>query len=294
MEETREISALMTLIDDPDAEVFETISDRIISYGKPIIPNLEHLWENTPDEIIQEKIELLIHRLHFQDLQSDMTHYGQAGCLDLMEGLLLVARYQYPDLINNGVLQEVDKIRKNIWLEMSSYLTALEQVNIINRIFFSYHKYKGVEVSYQHPEEFLVNKTVETKRGNAVLNGVIYQHLCQLLDIPVKVIRIPRQYLLAYFDTSYEYFSTKKEDKGIHFYVDPMNGNIYTHKDVENYFSKISVPLTSSYFKPMEHGDIMQFLLEEFAKCFDADNSRYKQEELRILSSVVGISGKQL
>ena len=43
MEETREISALMNLIDDPDKEVFETVSNRIVSYGKIIIPNLEHL-----------------------------------------------------------------------------------------------------------------------------------------------------------------------------------------------------------------------------------------------------------
>ncbi|MBX2925864.1 MAG: transglutaminase family protein [Chitinophagaceae bacterium] len=293
MEVTREISALMNLIDDPDTEVFDTVSNRIVSYGKHIIPNLEHLWENTPDEIVQEKIELLIHRLHFRDLQADVTQYAQAGCPDLMDGLLLVARYQYPDLVNNTVLQEIDRVRKNIWLEMSSYLTALEQVNIINRIFFSYHKYKGVEVSYQHPEEFLVNKAMETKRGNAVLSGVIYQHLCQLLDIPVKVIRIPRQYLLAYFDTSYEYFSPKKEDRGIHFYIDPMNGNIYTHKDVENYFSKISVPLTPSYFRPMEHAAIVQFLLEEMSKCFDTAASHYKQEELLILSSIIGTDRKQ-
>ena len=50
MEETREISALFHLIDDPDDEVFTTVSDRIISMGTSIIPNLEHLWETTPDE----------------------------------------------------------------------------------------------------------------------------------------------------------------------------------------------------------------------------------------------------
>ena len=43
------------LIDDPDTEVFDTVSNRIVSYGRHIIPNLEQLWENTPDETIQEK-----------------------------------------------------------------------------------------------------------------------------------------------------------------------------------------------------------------------------------------------
>lgn len=290
MEETREISALMNLIDDPDKDVFETVSNRIVSYGKNIIPNLEQLWENTPDEGIQEKIELLIHRLHYQDLQEEFSNFEKSKDHDLLTGALLVSRYQYPDLINNTVIQEIEKIRRNIWLELNSYLTVLEQVNIINRIFYTYHKYKSVEISYQHPEEFLINKVVETKRGNAIINGILYQILCQMLDLPVKVIKIPRQYLLAYFDTTYEYFNTRKEDtyNGIHFYIDPVNGQAYTHKDVENYFKKISVPIAASYFKPMSNKNIIRFLLEEFAKCFNNDDAnRYKHTELMALAEML-------
>ena len=64
MEETKEISALFKLIDDPDEEVFGAVSSKIVDFGKTIIPNLENLWETTPNEQIQERIELIIHRLH--------------------------------------------------------------------------------------------------------------------------------------------------------------------------------------------------------------------------------------
>ena len=47
MQTTREINALFTLIDDPDEEVYSTVSEKLIAYGKGIIPNLEHLWETT-------------------------------------------------------------------------------------------------------------------------------------------------------------------------------------------------------------------------------------------------------
>jgi len=47
MPKTEEIKALFTLIDDPDEEVFSTISNRLLDYGTPIIPDLENLWENT-------------------------------------------------------------------------------------------------------------------------------------------------------------------------------------------------------------------------------------------------------
>ena len=47
MQENKEILALFHLIDDPDQEVFDSVSHRIVSYGRGIIPNLENLWENT-------------------------------------------------------------------------------------------------------------------------------------------------------------------------------------------------------------------------------------------------------
>lgn len=288
MEETREIAALMTLIDDPDLDVFDTVSHRIVSYGRNIIPNLEQLWENTPSEDVQEKIELLIHRLHFQDLYGDFRSFRQSTEIDLMEGLLLVARYQYPDLATQPIQQEFERIRRNMWMELNNNLTALEQVNVVNRIYYSYHKFKGTEIAYRKSEEFLVNKLLETKRGNVILNGIVYQHLCSQLDVPVRAVNIPRQYLLAYFDTSYGYFNPHKEEANIHFFIDPLNGHIYTHKDVETYLKRMGAPDSPHvYYKPMENKNSIRFLLQEYARCFDEGSNRYKQEELQSLASLL-------
>ena len=64
-----EIQALFKLIDDPDEEVYSTISNRILHYGSPIIPDLEHLWESTLDEVSLERIEMMIYQLRLQDLK---------------------------------------------------------------------------------------------------------------------------------------------------------------------------------------------------------------------------------
>lgn len=287
MEENKEISALLHLIDDPDEEVFSTVSERIVSLGKEIIPNLEHLWENTPAEDVQERIELLIHRLHYEELQLDFREWHRQESPDLLEGALLVSRYKFPDLQTQAVTAEIEKFRRNIWLELNSYLTALEQVNVINKILFSYHKLKGVEISYTHQEEFLLNKVVETRRGNSITNGILYQYLCQMLDIPVKVINIPRQYILAYFDNSPDYFRTHTPEHKIHFFIDPMTGQVYTQKDVDNYFARINVTPSASYFKPMSNRKIIHFLLNEYGKCFDDAPNAYKKEELIRLSDIL-------
>jgi regulator of sirC expression with transglutaminase-like and TPR domain len=289
MQENREIKALFDLIDDPDEEVFTSVSDRIVTYGRGIIPNLENLWENTIGEEIQERIELLIHKLHYRDLTEDFLRWKTSTYQDLLTASLLVAKFQYPDLANAVVLQEIEKLRRNIWLELNSYLTPLEQVNVLTSILYSYYSLKGTEVGYQHPEEFLINKVIETKRGNAIANGILYLMLSELLDIPIKAINIPRQFVLAYIKPEFENDQDLPEDPShrIEFFIDPVSGQVFTHKDVENYFKRISVQPIEAYFKPVKHPRIIQTLLEEFSKCFEADKFSYKQKELLALAELL-------
>lgn len=285
--ENKEISALFQLIDDPDEDVYSTVSDKIISFGKDIIPNLESLWENTTNEEIQERIELLIHRLHFRDLTNDFIAWKD-GEANLLQGALLVARYHYPEMQTNLVFQEIEKLRRNTWLELNNYLTPLEQINVVTSILYNYYKQKGVEFAYDTPDDYLINKTLESKKGNAISNGIIYLVLCELLDIPVKAINIPRQFILAYFDPQHDLLNpVGHSSEKINFYIDPLNGQMYSHKDVESYFKRISVPPTTSYFRQLSNKRIIQFLLEELSKCFDNDRNRYKMDELQSLANLL-------
>ncbi len=287
MTENKEISALFHLIDDPDEDVYNTVSDKIISFGKAIIPNLESLWENTTSEEIQERIELLIHRLHFRDLRNDFITWKD-GDADLLQGALLVARYHYPEMQSTTIFQEMEKLRRNTWLELNNYLTPMEQINVVTSILYNYYKQKGVEFAYTNPDDYLINKTLESKKGNAVSNGIIYIVLCEMLDLPVKAIHIPRQFILAYFDPQHDLLNpVGHASEKINFYIDPLNGQMYSHKDVESYFKRISVPPTTSYFRQMDNKRIIRFLLEELSKCFDDDRNKYKMEELMSLVNLL-------
>jgi regulator of sirC expression with transglutaminase-like and TPR domain len=287
METNKEISALFTLIDDPDEEVFGAVSSKIVDYGRNIIPNLEHLWETTPNEAVQNRIEILIHRLHFTDLTEDFRQWSISGHHDLMLGAMLVSKFQYPEVSTTQVLQEIEKIRRNIWLELNNYLTPLEQVNIVTSILYSYYGLKGGETNYKEANEFLLHKTLEGKRGNQVSNGILYLVLCELLDIPVRAIRIPKQFIIAYFKPGYSDESLPNPIHKIEFFIDPTSGQVFSHHDVESYFKRIAVPPVGSYFKPLKNKQVIQLLLEEFSKCFDTDQQMYKKNELIELSKLL-------
>lgn len=288
MQETKEIHALFTLIDDPDEEVYSTISEKIVEYGKSIIPNLEHLWETTPSEDVQERIEMIIHRLHFSDLNTDLIEWRDSAYHDLLFGALLVSKFQYPDIQTTPVIQDIEKIRRNVWLELNSFLTPLEQANVLSSILYNYYNLKGSEVNYEKPDEFFLHKVLESKKGNAISNGLIYQILCDQLEINARIINIPKQCIIAFYHSDYDpaLYPGHPQDK-IHFFVDGTTGQAFSHADIENYFKRISVPPVVSYFKPLTHKRLIQLLLEELAKCFDSPTNAYKHAELLQLAALL-------
>ncbi|MBA4257605.1 MAG: hypothetical protein C0446_00450 [Chitinophaga sp.] len=293
MQETKELNALFTLIDDPDEVVYTTVTEKLVGYGKPVIPNLEHLWETTPNEVIQERIEMIIHRLHFTDLQNDLTEWNSSACPDLLFGALLIAKFQYPDLPVAPVVHDIEKIRRNVWLELNSFLTPLEQANVLSSIIYNYYHLKGIELKYENPDEFFIHKVLELKKGNAIANSIIYQVLCEKLEVNARIIGIPKQSIIAFFNSEFELGEpdTLYRDQ-ILFFVDATNGQAYSHNDIETYLKRMGLSMDPDYFIPLSHPQIINQLIKQVAKCFCKNEELYKKEELMQLASILAETKK--
>lgn len=288
MQKNKEVNALLSLIDDPDTEVFEIISERIMNYGKDIVPNLENLWENTECNNIQNRIEELIHKLQYKELKNDLTEWSSNTYNDLLFGALLVAKYQYPDLHTTPILQDLDRIKRNIWLELNNNLTPLEQANVLSSILYTYYQLRTNDVCYENPNDFFINKVLECKRGNAISMGILYQVMCDLLDINASIINIPKQMIIGFYHSDfYAAKSIVDPREKIHFYIDAVNGQAYSYAEIEKYFKRIGEKPTDEHFKPLSQKRIIKILLEEVGKCFNSSKLEEKREEVSALAKIL-------
>ena len=288
MQKEAEINALFKLIDDPDEEVFNTIADRLLNYGTPIIPDLEHLWENTLDEATLERIEIMIYKLRLQDLKEAFVEWKSKPDPSLFEGALLVTKFQFPELAIDSLRHQMEKIRRNIWLELNNYLTPLEQANVIRNILFNYYQIKGVEVNYEKPEEFLIAAPLQSKKGNAIANTLLYAELCQQLEIQAQFINIPKQCIIAFYASDWdpEELVTNPQEF-IQFYVEGTTGNAFSQKDLDQYMIRSNIEPKNSYYKPLSNVKIIKKHLLEFAKCFNSPTLQYKQKDLTNLANLL-------
>jgi len=56
-DKNKELKALISLLDEPDGDVYEQIRGKIHAYGIDAIPVLESAWEGSFDPLLQERIE---------------------------------------------------------------------------------------------------------------------------------------------------------------------------------------------------------------------------------------------
>ncbi|MCF8230370.1 MAG: hypothetical protein K9J24_15595 [Bacteroidales bacterium] len=124
----KELNALIRLLDDPDENIYGQIREKIYTYGPEAIPRLEHAWENSFDNLIQERIENLIREIQFEGILSQMQNWRKNNSEDLLNGFLLMTRYQYPDVDTDKLSRQVAQVIQDVWLELNNELTALEKI----------------------------------------------------------------------------------------------------------------------------------------------------------------------
>lgn len=258
----KELTALIHLLDDPDESVYSHVKNRFMSLGPPVIPHLESAWENAYDIVLQKRIEQVIHDIQFEILIRAFKAWATTESDDLLKGLLLVARYQYPELNEEKIRKEIKKITQDVWLELNEDLTALEKINIINHIIFDVHGFTGSSVTtYYSPQNSFFNCLLETRKGNPVMLSCLYVLVAQELKIPIYGVNLPEHFICAYLDEDKNLVNLSNEEatrQHILFYINPFRkGIIFQHSDIDDFVKQLKLDPQASFYAPCSHVDIV-------------------------------------
>lgn len=279
----REISALVKLLEDNDDEVFKVVTEKLMEKGKGAIADLEKAWENSMNQIVQERIEILIQKIQFNGLLNELREWVGKGGENLLYGAFLIAKYQYPDLFFSEIEERIEVLRKGAWLEFNKNLTALEKIRIINHILFAVHKFTSNTGNFYSPGNSYVNQVLETKKGNPISLSVIYSSVAQRLGMPVYGVNLPLNYVLAYQDESFQ-----DDPDGILFYINPFQrGTVISRKEIEFFLISQKLELRSEYFRPCSNIITIERILRNLYFAYEKMGYEEKSREINSLIEIV-------
>ena len=273
-----EIKALISLLDDTDKEVYIHIEEKLLSIGREAIPMLEDAWSNSFDALQQQRIELIVHKIQFETIVEELKLWIYTGDEDLLAGAIIIARYQYPDLNEEKIREQINKIKKDIWLELNENMTALEQINVINHVLFVTHGFSGNTSNYHAPQNSFINAVLESHKGNPLLLSIIYQLACQQARIPVYGVNLPEHFVLAYLDNAND---LDPGNRKILFYVNAFSkGTVFGRADIDQFIKKLNIEVLPSYYLPCSNRDMIQRMLRNLSFSFNKLGDQEKMDEI--------------
>lgn len=266
----KNLKALVSLLSDDDKEILLHVEEQIISLGSSIVPFLEQEWENSMEPHVQRRIEDLLHTVQFEQVKRKLLVWVKDGGKDLLEGLWILATYQYPDLELEKIKQKVEDIYYEVWLDMRGELHPFDQVKTLNNILFQKLKFSANTKNFHSPSNSMINVVLESKKGNPIALCTIYMLVAQKLKLPIYGVNLPNLFILTY----------KTEET--QFYINAFNkGLIFSKSDIDNYIHHLNLSYSPVFYEPCNNVEIIKRVLRNLVVSYEKLGDQHKVREVK-------------
>ena len=233
--------ALLTLLSDEDPTVYQTIRQKILSYGPPAAEWLRpHTMSDNP--ALRRRVRLIV--LHF-DRQAADDHF-LAFCLrhgeefDLEQAAWLLALTQYPSINVEAYRAMLDGYASELQDRLGGSAEPRQTLAIINHYLFGELGFAGNKENYYDLENSYLNRVIDQRTGNPINLCLLYLVLARRLRLPITGIGLPGHFICRYQSTTVE------------IYFDPFNRGIYLSKaDCVQYLNDANCGLSADYLTPV-------------------------------------------
>jgi len=285
MLESNKIKALISLLDDPEPEIWETAVQELSLTPYVQLGELDlYLHELTETAEQRARLENCIHVIRYEHIGNMLMDWRDRGGENLLEAVTYICQLRYPDITEMILNEKLESLRLDAWLEFHYDLTSFEKVKILNYILFQLHGFRGDEDNYLHHDNSYINKVLENKKGNPISLSIIYILVAQRLNVPVYGINLPKHFIMAYVEdeetASLSNFGDKpmispKASGEIKFYINAYNGGgVFNLDHLRSILNDMELEEKPEYVSPCSNGDIvMRILMNLYNSYYYAKNN---------------------
>lgn len=234
-------NALIKLLGDEDPAVYQTVREKILSFGDQAGEWLR-AHRLSDDPLLRRRAREIVQ--HFDRQEADT--WFLAFCLkhgeefDLEEGVWLLALTHYPDINVEAYRALLDNFAAELRERIDITETAKEILTTINNYLFDELGFSGDEENYYDPQNSYLNRVVDRRRGNPINLSLLYLLLARRLQLPMTGIGLPGHFICRYQSTFDE------------IYVDAFHlGKFLTKADCIQYLMSGSHSLQDEFLAPV-------------------------------------------
>ena len=168
--------------------------------------------------------------VNLSEPQQELFALCSLNPIPIDRALFLIAKDEDP-LINEQTIQQLDLIAQRI--HIPDVNNVLDSISRLNHYFFVEEGFTGDTDDYYNPQNSLLHKVIERKKGLPILLSLLYMEIARRLGLDLQGIGFPKHFLIR----SADYGSRR-------FYIDTFDeGNILLEGDLRSWHQKWSIDL---------------------------------------------------
>ncbi|MGM0381802.1 MAG: transglutaminase family protein [bacterium] len=275
-----DISALMTLLGDEDQEVVQSVRNRIMEMGAPILPELKEQYEKQPLPV-KLKMKDIMARLKPVCLENDFRALFSGTKdenLDLQEALFTVSRIGYPHLDKEIYIEKLEEIISRVESKLQRWETVDDHtaVEAVNEVLFEEYDFQGNESNFYDPDNSFFNRVLQRKMGSPLLLSCLILLIARRLDLPYQPVAMPAHCIVAY--------SGKKR----RIFIDPFHsGQLLTRDDCIEFLNSAGFGFVEEYLAPVSDRKLLSRVLKNLLNSYHRSHNNSRIEELRGYLAIV-------
>jgi hypothetical protein len=281
------IYSLISMIDDPDPEVYEKIFESITGFGSAAIPVLENVAENTFDPEVLERLQELIEKIHTEGIVNDLQRWKVSENHDLIQLLQILSKFHFRNIDMLALNDRIVALQREIWLELNEHLTSFECVRLVNHFMFRSWSISPANTGIFKPEHFFLNKILESRKVHPAILGTLYLGFSQRLTLPVFYVALPDNFILAY--ASQPRFNPSFDPGEALFYINPLlDGVIFNKIEIDRFLEINNMIPQPEYYQAFDNLRVAKLIIGLMRNLYQDEGNHLKKEAVNRMIQVFG------
>ena len=157
----------------------------------------------------------------------------------LLEGWLLVSSIHHPHISKEKMEIIIQKIYRDVWLEIAESMTSLEKVAVINHILFKINQFEISATDAPSVDNLVLDKLLFSKTGDVYSLTILYLIIARYMNLDLVPIMLANKLLLVYEDKLATTLAFGTGSEKYLFYINVAHkGSVISPKDVQFLYNK--------------------------------------------------------
>ncbi|MBM3882759.1 MAG: hypothetical protein FJ387_24055 [Verrucomicrobia bacterium] len=274
----RQKVALVKLLGDEDASVYQAVRLKILSCGPEAIGWLRpHLLSS--EAALRRRAQEIVQYFERQEADNRFLAFclNHGEDLSLEEGVWLLAQTQYPEINVEAYQALLDSYAAELREELSHVEAPTAILATINEHLFKRLGFRGNQDNYYDPDNSFFNRVVDRRTGNPISLCTLYWLIARRLRLPVVGIGMPGHFLCRYQSSKEAY------------YIDAFNrGRLLTRADCIRYLQQTTHGFQESFLAPLSPGRTLLRICSNLHQIFS--HLELKEETARVQRYLVALA----